>query len=77
MKTYKIELTEKELWKLIIFLIQQEETPKKQSEKYEELAKDESFSDKSKETFKSNADYFKEMYETIHEIRIKLDSIPF
>lgn len=77
MKTYKIELTEKEIWKLITFLIQNEERPKNESEAYKELMKDMSFSEKSREVFKSNAEYFTEQYEIIKSIRLKLDSIPF
>lgn len=78
MKNYKITLTTTELQKLQIFLVMFEDKLMENSEVYKELAEEYATIDtKLHDTFISNTTWYKETYEIIHNIRERLDSIPF
>ena len=76
MKNYKITLTTTEREKLNIFLVMYEDKLLENSRAFQELAEDKEFESK-KDTFKSNAKWYKETYDVIHKIREDLDTMPF
>lgn len=77
-KKYKIELSENEILKLTIFILQYEDKVIETSRIYKDLCEENKIhSEKQIKIFKDNSEYYKEMYCTIKEIRYKLDNIPF
>lgn len=77
-KKYKLELSENEIAKLTIFILQYEDKVIETSRNYEDLSKEKNhFKKETIKVFKNNSEYYKEMYCIIKEIRYKLDNIPF
>lgn len=73
MKKYKIEITEEQKNKLIIFLIQYLPNVVDSIKIYEDLEKE--FPDKP--NMRANKEYYKIMYSELNTLKEDLDNIPF
>ena len=73
MKTYKIEITEEQKNKLIVFLIQYLPSVVDSFTVYSNL--EDEYTDKP--NFRKNKEYYKLMYSELSELKETLDNLPF
>lgn len=70
----RVYLSEKQLNKLIIFCIQYKDNLLESARVHGELAEEYKEDEDKHNVFKDNSEYYKDMYQTIHELREYLDN---